>query len=215
MRNVVKANLAIVFALSTVAAFAAEIQTDIDAALSGYIDAKEKADKARERSVSKARLDAIRKLEVSAKRAFGQKNRDAETNAYRGLLGVDRNHPEARKYFMNLGTLQRELDQLPAEESPLRRMAGKWRLRNTAGGLFDVAVAADGTFTYFESNGTQNVWSGQLVGSSIVVLRKVDNTCDRWTLAGDKVLFEQWWNMGLTIDPTKEPAFAYGWRLPE
>ena len=75
-----------------------------------------KADSVYKRAVDKARDDALLQLMKLTVKAYKAKDRVAETAAWKAVLRLDRTHKKAIQYFTDLGTLDKVLAELPAEE---------------------------------------------------------------------------------------------------
>ena len=119
-------------ALCGLVAHAAENVKEIESLLKVHSDAIARADKARAIAVEKARDDTIAKLMKLAGRAYTEKDRVSETNAWRSVLQLDRQHQRARRYFSDLGTLEqveKDLGEPSADESAQpTKLVGKWTM---------------------------------------------------------------------------------------
>lgn len=89
-----------------------------------------KADEIRAKAVEKSAREAVLQLTRLASKAFSEKDRVSETNAWKAILTVDRSNPKATQYFKDLGTLEKTLAELPPEATPVHALqvsiVGKW-----------------------------------------------------------------------------------------
>lgn len=207
--------LAIV-ATSDLIAIAADNEKEINALLRGHADATLKADQARLRAVEKSRDDTIASLVKVAGRTYTAKDRLSETNAWKAILKLDRDHKKARQYFADLGTLDQVLTELPhndsTETTTLPRFVGNWEgvFHNNA--KETITISNDGIVILQKQRGVKCQFENTKGGAAILVKRPDSDCLNRYTLAGEKLLFEQW--CPSSRYPKSNPsAFGYAVRV--
>jgi len=200
------------FALCGLVAHAAENVKEIEAVLRVHGDAVAKADKLRAVSVDKSRDEAIGKLVKLAGRAYTEKDRVGETNAWRTVMQLDRQHAKARRYFEDLGTLgqvEKDLGELNLPESvDLKKFVGKWNVTfsNRAGG--PIVIPKDGIVR----RGDGPSLTGKLSIENGEVLLRMPAFMERYTLIGDRIFVEQW-APPATFPDSAPLIFGYGPRV--
>lgn len=191
---------------------AAENGKEIEAVLKVHGEAVAKADKLHTTSIEKARDEAISKLIKLAGRAYTEKDRVSETNAWRTVLQLDRQHAKARRYFEDLGTLEQVEKELGEPKTPesvdLKKFTGKWNVMfsNRAGG--PIVIPKDGVVRRGEGPNL----TGKLAVENGEVLLRMPAFIERYTLMGDRVFVEQW--APASSFPDSAPLiFGYGPRI--
>ncbi len=205
-----------VVATSGFLAIAADNEKEIEALLRGHADATLKADQARLRAVETSRDNTIASLVKVAGRAYTAKDRISETNAWKAVLRLDRDHKKARQYFTDLGTLDQVLKELPESNTvgttTLPRFVGKWQGVFHNGAKETISISNDGIVILQKQPGVKCKLENTKGGAAILVKRPDSDCLNRYTLAGEKLLFEQWCPSSLY--PKSDPnAFGYAVRV--
>ena len=198
-------------ALCGLVAHAAENVKEIESLLKVHSDAIARADKARAIAVEKARDDTIAKLMKLAGRAYTEKDRVSETNAWRSVLQLDRQHQRARRYFSDLGTLEqveKDLGEPSADESAQpTKLVGKWNMMFSNKAAGPLVIPKDGVVRRIDGeNGT-----GKIVLERGEALLRIPAFVERYTMMGDRIFVEQW--APASTYPASAPLiFGYGVR---
>lgn len=205
--------IAALLAVCAVIVRAAENTKEIENLLKVHTEAVARADKARTLAVGKSRDETIAKLVKLAGRAYADKDRGGETNAWRSVLQLDRQHPKARQYFSDLGTLDQIEQELgeSTEDKPAdaRRLVGKWSVlfNNEASG--PIVIPADGVVR--RGDGDKRI--GKItVERGEFILRLPEAFVERYTLAGDRLFVEQW-APASTFPQAAPLIFGYGKKM--
>ncbi len=205
-----------VVATSGFLAIAADSEKEIEALLRGHADATLKADQARLRAVETSRDNTIALMVKVAGRAYTAKDRFSETNAWKAVLRLDREHKKARQYFGDLGTLDQVLTELPhndsAETAMLPRFVGKWQGVFHTGTKETITISNDGIVILQNQPKVKCQFENTKGGAAILVRRPNSNCLNRYTLAGEKLLFEQW-DPHSTYPKSAPSAFGYAVRV--
>ncbi|MDB5336111.1 MAG: pknB 22 [Planctomycetaceae bacterium] len=90
----------------------AEESTAIETIFRNHAEALAKADLIRSRAANKARDDAVSMLTKLAAKSYKANDRLAETEAWKAVLKLQRNHKKATQYFTDLGTLDKVLAEI-------------------------------------------------------------------------------------------------------
>lgn len=187
--------LSAVYLLSLPHAIAADNAKPIETVMRNHAEAVAKADQLRAKAVEKSRDDAVSQLVKLASKAYTEKDRVAETSAWKGVLTLDRTHKKARQYFTDLGTLEKMLAEIPegAKDDVVKtaRFVGKWRVRDNRAEARH-RINADGTVE--AENGGKSDWTSKLnpQGDSVIAHCQKYDSMLRYTPAGDKLLVEGW-----------------------
>ncbi len=180
-------------------ASAADNEKQVEVALRNYGEVAAKANEVRTKAVDKARNDAIGQLTKLAAKAFAEKDRVSETNAWKAVLTLDRSHAKATRYFKDLGTLERVLEEISkqsAGDTPkAARINGRWRgYRDSQArtSFCEWNFLPDGT--YLIKNGTEDFRpAGKYkVEDDAIVVQAGDGVISRFTVIGNRLLHEQW-----------------------
>lgn len=178
-------------------AVAADNTKLIDTVIRNYGEATSKANELRSKSVAKSKSETISQLAKLASKAYSEKDRLAETNAWKAVLRLDRSHPKAVQYFKDLGTLEQTLKELPADkrngdEDPLVGFVGKWKVTYNVGSTEVIEFAENGAYTtHLGLNMKCEVEPLPLEGAVIVTYPGGDHL-NRYLLNGDRLFVEQW-----------------------
>lgn len=97
----------------------------IEGVFRNHAEAVARAETLYKRAIDKAREDAVSQLLKMTVKAYKANNRVAETAAWKGILRLDRKHKLAIRYFTDLGTLDKVLEELPAAEQPFDTASAK------------------------------------------------------------------------------------------
>lgn len=186
----------ILFATAVSIAQASDNTKLVEATLKNYNESVGKADDVRSKAVEKARHETVQQLARMASKAYSEKDRVAETNAWKAVLTVDRSHTKAVQYFKDLGTLEKTLAELPKDVgAPVAQptsIVGKWSVYRDNSGIkpfSEYDFRADGTIHQDRGQwGTYSVEGDALIG------RTPDGGISRFTVIGDKMIQEQWAN---------------------
>ncbi len=213
MRNASSISLFVLFVVtaSWVRAIAADNDKELDNLLRMHADATLKAEQTKLRAVEKSRDDTIVLMIKVASRAYAAKDRVSETNAWKAILRLDREHKKARQYFADLGSLDQVLRQLPESNASstitLPRFAGKWDVVFHRGDKDKFTITNDGIVT-FQNRPKVKCQIDNTTSGAAIILKIPEGDCfNRYTLAGDKLFFEQWCPSSLY--PKSAPT-AYG-----
>lgn len=195
---------------------AADNEKEIDTLLRVHADATLKADQARLRAVETSRDNTIASLVRVAGRAYTAKDRVSETNAWKAILRLDREHKKARQYFTDLGNLDQMLKELPESNTvgttTLPRFVGKWQGVFHNGAKETISIGNDGIVILQKQPGVKCQLENIKGGAAILVKRPDGDCLNRYTLAGEKLLFEQWCPSSLY--PKSDPnGFGYAVRV--
>ena len=190
---------------------AADNGKEIEALMRVHGEAVAKADKARELATEKSRDETIAKLVKLAGRAYAEKDRVGETNAWRNVLQLDRQHSKARRYFTDLGTLdqvEKELGESKVLESiDSRKLVGKWIVMFSNKDSGPIVIPKDGVVRRIEGeNG-----AGKLTIEKGEVLLRIPAFVERYTIMGDRIFVEQW-APTKTFPGSAPHIFGYGVR---
>jgi hypothetical protein len=178
--------------------------------------ATEKAAREQERAREVARTSAITKLHKLAERAYREGNRTDETAAWKAVLSVDSENVRARKYFTDLGVLN---DALKDASDPVKHNAtamsliGKWRTRYNNEKSADFTVHPNGTVTYHFQGNVPNDQKLEIRDATIILPLPKDGVIERWTVAGDRLLIEQWYSNESLASKQPAPGFGYAVRM--
>lgn len=88
----------------------------VEGVLKSHNESVVKADEIRAKAVEKSAREAVLQLTRLASKAFSEKDRVSETNAWKAILTVDRSNPKATQYFKDLGTLEKTLGELASSD---------------------------------------------------------------------------------------------------
>jgi hypothetical protein len=197
-RSRLVAALICLIAITASAANSPEVDKEIEGIVQLHGEAALKAEQLRLRTVEKSRQDTIASLTKLAVKAYTTKDRLGETGAWKAVLRLDRDNKTATQYFADLGNLDKILaeflrDALAAPEA-LLGLNGKWRGRwDNQGALF--FSVTNNIFTIQEKNGTitrATTIKASVVAGASTLVTKHEKWVDRLTLAGDKILVEEW-----------------------
>lgn len=184
----------------------------IDAVIRNYYLELAKADELRAKSVDKSKNDALAQLVKLASRAYSEKDRLSETNAWKMILRINRSHPKALQYFQDLGTLEQVLKDLPPleqsnEANIYSRFVGKWQITYNNEAVETIAFGKTGTHTIPNQPNVKCRVDAILLSESITVTYPGGDHLNRYTLAGDQLLVEQW---GPAAEYPKSPPHFFG-----
>lgn len=197
-----KLALASVYCLVYSSTFAADNSKQIERILHNHGEAIAKANDIRAKAIEKSRSDAVAQLTKMATAAYSEKDRLAETNAWKTVLMMDRSNAKATQYFKDLGTLEQVLKTIPEDTSGgnLFRIAGKWRVSCDNKVQFDVDIAAEGVLL---TDNKKTAYPKLTTDKDSITFRRGE-VVDRYTVAGNKLLFEQWYPF--TTYPASGPS---------
>ena len=202
--------------ITAAAADSPEIDHEIEGIVRLHAEATLKAEQLRLRTVEKSRQDAVASLTRLAAKAYSKKDRFGETSAWKSVLRFDRDNKKATQYFADLGNLDKVVAELPGGElaAPEVQLSlnGRWSARWDHQGTFLFTVA-DNVFTIHEKNGKTTKGSpikAGLISGAPTLVTKHDEWIDRLTLAGDKILIEEWFPASTY---PKEPPRNFGYAV--
>ena len=195
---------------------AAETLKGIDAVAEKHRAAVAKADLARSNAVQKSREETIGLLVKFANDAYAKKDRLSETNAWKSVLQLDRNHVRARQYFKDLGTLDATLAALPKSDvhaSPLSPFVGTWRMYKDGQGTRPFGhfkILSDSTIAQVAGE-NKFLWREKLepVPDTNEFYYNSGNNFQRCIIAGDRLVIEQW--IGLPSPSKSIPNAPINW----
>lgn len=194
----------------------------IESVLKTHAEAIARAGEQRAKAVEKASNDAVSQLTRLASKAYSEKDRLAETSAWKAVLRLDRSHSKAIQYFKDLGTLDQVLTEIPEpadEKKPKTAIVGKWNFyrdgsTNSSFATFD--FQSDGSI-FQASNGEGFKHWGKLTrDGEAYVCRDGNGEANyvfRYTIFGDRLVAEQF---SASAYPKSAPSwFYYAMRSPE
>ncbi len=177
--------------------FGADNVKQIETAMRNHREAITKAEELRVKAVEKSRTETVAQLARLASRAYAEKDRLAETNAWKAVLAFDRKNAKAVRYFQDLGTLEKVLQELPPEAVDAKdvfgHFTGKWITIFPNGIEHTMEFTADGKakfqgFTTF----CECTVDATYEGLAIAVTSPAKDVKNRYTLMGTRMLVEQW-----------------------
>lgn len=183
--------------LSASITLAADNTKQIEAALRNYAEGISRVDDVHDKAADKLRNEATTQLIKIANRAFADKDRLAETNAWKAVLSVDNEHAKAVQYFKDLGTLDATLAEVtkasPADLAKLTKLQGDWIAyagfrtefvhRFTTGGIVE-GLGPDGRSVLWKSTPLT------LRGTGVVT--EHGGEMHTYTPVGDRLILEAW-----------------------
>ncbi len=176
-------------------AFAADNAKLIEVVLRNHGEGVAKADEVRAKAVDKSRREAVTQLVKLAMKAYSEKDRNAETSAWKAVLGLDRTHAKATQYFSDLGILDKVLEEIkdtdPDASGQQAKIVGKWIGNYDNRGTSEFVVGADGTVKYKNDRGTVTC-KLESDGDTFVVHLPALQGYEKWTIAGKRLFCEHW-----------------------
>lgn len=192
LRHCVPLGLTLCLVVPTLAADNSKL---VDVVLRNHGEAVAKADEVRAKSVDKSRRDAVSQLVKLAMKAYSDKDRGAETNAWKAVLRLDRSHAKAIQYFSDLGTLEKVLAEIKETENDVTgqqaKIVGKWIGHYDNRQTAEFIVNANGTVQYKNERGTVACKLDTDGDAFLVHLPELQGY-EKWTIAGNRLFCEHW-----------------------
>lgn len=183
--------------LSISIAVAADSLNAIDAVVQKHRATVERATAARTSAIKKSQDDSVGMLLKLANSAYSKRDRLSETNAWKAILQLDRDHPRARQYFADLGNLEATLAALPKNEdlpSAIAPFVGKWRIYRDGQGInpsFHFVIFPEGTIAFDGAANAARIKFERFPDRNEYYYN-TGNCFHRCMIAGDRLIVEQW-----------------------